>query len=158
MGYYATGGGSIELKKACNIPEEVIEQCGDAFSYYRYDPNKRIIDIQSDDKYYEADVEECLQEIAPYTENGEIYYTGEDNLQWRFVFRNGHFDEDCGHITFDGDPALDMDEEAISAMLREIVSAVLDVAESIYHTEYSYICRTSAEEKVREILKSRYII
>ena len=102
MGYYANGAGRIILKE--KLPAEIEASLDDAFEGVDYDRmNDLVIDVWRDDKYYEDDVTLALNRIAKYTESGEIIFNGEDGSNWRFLFRDGEWEEENGSVIYDSD-------------------------------------------------------
>ena len=59
-----------------------------------------LIDVAGYGLYIENSVYDFLNKISKFTESGEIYYSGEDESYWRFMFRNGSWHEDSGNITY----------------------------------------------------------
>ena len=95
MGYHATGSGSAVFKD--NMTTDMIQEHFNNIDLNEYF-NIRIsnIGVNTDHKY--IDFEESnghwneentinfLNSLIPFIASGSIYYTGEDNSVWRYVF------------------------------------------------------------------------
>lgn len=54
-------------------------------------------------RYNEDEVHNFFKAFTPFTKEGVVEYTGEDDSHWRFEFRNGRWYEDVGRIVYDED-------------------------------------------------------
>jgi len=97
MGYYASYNGSIKLKE--DITAELIEN--GKYLFENFACVDKYIDFGGDGKYYGDDVEEYLRKITPYTDSGEIEYSGEDGCLWRFIFRDSEWIEQNGTVSYE---------------------------------------------------------
>ena len=97
MGYYASGYGSFTLKTDADRSKALeaivglwdVALSGDEIEY-RYDG-----------KYYSDEVLDVLYKIAPFIiEGSEMYFSGEDDCHWRFVFENGEWVEENGEVIY----------------------------------------------------------
>ena len=59
--------------------------------------------LSNSGRYDEDDVHNFFKAITPFTKEGVVEYTGEDDSHWRFEFRNGRWYEDTGRIVCDED-------------------------------------------------------
>lgn len=130
MGYEAYGGGTINIKKDKfqkvidtaiekdqYLKEYMVRQKQDAdieqklcsvFDYYGYE----IIDFDSDGNTEYLSRDSCrlgnddqfFAAIAPYVEQMDIEMTGEDDCKWKYVIRNGEFNEYNGVVIYPDDP------------------------------------------------------
>lgn len=86
MGYYANGCGTVEVE---NMPEELFDRLGAVFDIDLYKNDTDTISsffVSMDGKYYDDEICEALDLIAPYTIKGNIRFCGEDECNWRFFF------------------------------------------------------------------------
>jgi len=109
MGYYATGSGNITFKV---LPEDVYDKIKDALNAtFEYDGERTFktpygectyFDIWTDEKYYQEEVEETLNTVAALAdiESGELCYHGEDDSLWRFVWKDGKWQEENGEVIY----------------------------------------------------------
>lgn len=101
MSYYVDSNGRLNVK--ATIPEDVINTFQDAFPLSTFEPD--CIDVYGNENYYEEDVFDALNKIAPYIEYGVIECVDEYHEFWRFVFRNGKVHLEKGHIVYDDSDA-----------------------------------------------------
>lgn len=114
MSYYAKMSGIIRLnsdkikKEGIDDPIRFVEELNDKTIEIVLGINKvdYSIDIDAYESYSEDMWSQFLAEIAKITDDGEIKFSGEDDSHWRFVFRDGAFDEDIGSILYDGEGEL----------------------------------------------------
>lgn len=106
MGYYAAGGGYVIYEKPITDEQAKIvdeqfgewvwtEECGTT--------DGRIVDMAYDGKYYSDEVETVLDKLAELgpIKEGELEFSGEDNCHWRFLYKDGAWIEQLGHIVYD---------------------------------------------------------
>ena len=91
MGYHAYGCGQIELTKSVNDPEIVtlidkLCESSSVFTLSELPPSSLDIEHDYGWNYWEDEVYDMLGVLASYTKSGEIYFSGEDNESWKFVF------------------------------------------------------------------------
>ena len=108
MSYYSNGELKIVFLTAdTTIPAKVEE----AFLYinqrYDYDyeitENTTIVEAWGNEPYSTSATEkllEILTDIAPIKEGSELDFCGEDQIYWRFIFKEGHWKEQCGEIVY----------------------------------------------------------
>ena len=133
MGYYADGRGSITFKN--KLPSDVEKQIGDilveAFEceVYSLKDSTTTADIFCNEKYYEETVKETLSRVSKIAEieSGEIAYIGEDNFIWHFVWRNGSWVEENGHVEY-----TDMTFDRLKQAFLSYIDNDLAVAEPGY--------------------------
>ena len=59
------------------------------------------VELSFYDKYDEAEILGLLNTLVPYTQEGCISYTGEEDDHWRHVFSNGQWIEQSGQICYE---------------------------------------------------------
>lgn len=123
MGYYATGGGTLKITSP-PLPEEIMEETRNIFHIFSRKVDTDL-DIEFDEKYYESEMETWASDIAPYVSDGVLYFCGEDDCHWRFVFEDKTWRLDYGHIVYDTDPALELSETKKEELLNDIVKTIL---------------------------------
>lgn len=110
MGYYANGRGSITYKKEMNeADEETLRDMffdvfeGSVEHVWCGNHRKTAVFFYADEKYYEDEVRDILEKAAEFgeIEDGEIEYIGEDDSMWHFVYVNGHWEEEGGHVVYE---------------------------------------------------------
>lgn len=60
-----------------------------------------LVELSFYDKYDEAEILGLLNTLVPYTQEGCISYTGEEDDHWRHVFSNGQWIEQSGQICYE---------------------------------------------------------
>lgn len=120
MGYYATWGGQIKFKDKPS--KDIIEKINDCFVCY--DQNENTLSVGDYSKYYEDAAYEVLDKIAPLVESGEIEYSGEDESHWRFIFKDGTWNEEYGYIHYESE--LTKAEEDKEEFLGRIIDVMQD--------------------------------
>ena len=100
MSYKAHGGGQVTIKK--EIPAEVIEKLADVFDEVSDSPDGGLwLTYYEDKNYYGDDVQDALNELAPYTKTGSIEFIDENGEAWRFRFHYGDMFEEKGNVVFE---------------------------------------------------------
>ena len=141
MGYYATGGGSVNLMQ--EVPEEVMDVIKETFSDFGVDGDELWITFE-DCKYYD-DVDDCMRLLAPYAKSGDVYFSGEDDCHWRFHFCNGKVEEQNGEVEYKGgkrtfnvcyyhsegsnEAQFDIDDDDFAVMMNELIALTRQVAD-----------------------------
>lgn len=84
MGYFATGYGAITLSKW----DQDIEKAFEGFNtrYFANENDGYVIEISLDDKYYDDEWHELKKKITPFTVMGEIGFSGDGDVIWRFIY------------------------------------------------------------------------
>ena len=115
MSYYAKADGFVELDVE-NLKKDGIKTYFDLDLFVQrtnkdnlslnldiYE-HKSAIMFSSYENYNEDIWFEFLNNISPYTKNGEIEFVGEDNARWRLVFNEELklWKEESGTITYEG--------------------------------------------------------
>lgn len=52
------------------------------------------------DNFYEEEIKNILRDVAPYCEDGNLDFEGEDNTYWQYVIENHVFREVPGAVTY----------------------------------------------------------
>jgi hypothetical protein len=107
MGYYADGSGSVVFDRILDDREK--STLRDEISYFSIDiyddkeSSRTCVDIWDHDKYYSEIVEEILDYISKFANivEGEIDYIGEDYSMWRYIYQNGSWEEQYGHVVYE---------------------------------------------------------
>lgn len=119
MGYYANSNGDIKLNTE-SIPDEVKQLGKSVFECFIQAGDE--ISMSDYNKYYEDSVYEFLEAVAPYTDNGIIFYSGEDGTSWKFEFMDGEWKECSGQIVYDDDPYLfDWSANKVNGLIDQLV-------------------------------------
>lgn len=123
MGYYATWGGQIKFKEKPS--EKIINKVNDCFVCYQKDD--KVLHVGDYSKYYEEDATGTLTEIAPLVESGEIEYSGEDDNHWRFIFKDGTWDEEYGSVYYESEMSTAQeDKEEFLGRIIDVMQDALD--------------------------------
>lgn len=126
MGYYANGGGSIELLPGTdrNAIEEIMNDCWSLeYGFDAFNGDEFSLDVWCPDKYRSDDIEDTLMRLSKYTKDGEISFIGEDNYIWRFFFKDGNFHEESGSVIYDSErDALERCAGALSQIIDQELS------------------------------------
>lgn len=123
MGYSASGGGVIHFKE---MPEQsVFDQLNNVLDLDYMDNLEA--NFSSYGKYYEDSVISALNAAAPYTESGEIEYSGEDGCRWRFIFQDGEWVEESGYTYYESE----IPEKIKSKDVPEFLGQIVDVFEDL---------------------------
>lgn len=72
--------------------------------------------------------EHFANEVAPFVEEGEIDFDGEDDAHWRFVFRDGKSEYEDAFLTYE---PVDHYRDLIERMTEYISESVGDAEESL---------------------------
>lgn len=117
MGYYADGGGVLELKP--NIDVDELESKLDASSGgLSYSISDKEIEFWCEDKYYEDSVYDDLEAVKPYIVAGNLDFIGEDKTIWRIRFDpdKQEWIEESGTIDYNFESYTD--EEMIQELIK----------------------------------------
>ena len=139
MEYYANGSGSIIFKEV--LPEAVFGRIKDKLQKVleadgstkwkpmTSSPEVSYVDIWDSEKYYGDEVETVLNEVAEMAEieEGSIEYVGEDDSLWRFIYRDGKWHEESGHVEYS-----DLTIDKLSRAIKAYAMYDLGVAERGY--------------------------
>lgn len=107
MGYYANGTGSVVFDRILSDNEKRL--MSDELAYFELDwfddhkTDQTCLSIWNDGKYYSEIVEEILEYISKFANivEGEIDYIGEDYSMWRYIYQNGSWEEQYGHVVYE---------------------------------------------------------
>ena len=139
MGYYANGKGGITFKgtvsedEFSNIRDLLSEafECDGEREWKATSASDPItyFDIWENDKYYGDVVEDTLRKVADIADimEGSIEYIGEDDSLWRFIYRDGEWIEQNGHVEYN-----DYDAEKLAGALRSYAAFDLEGSEIAY--------------------------
>lgn len=100
MSYYAKHKGSITAKdcaKASYLGKKIEEELT-AEQYHKGET--LVIDLEGRADYNEDTLHEIFADLTPYTVEGEVFFWGEDDAVWRYIFRDGEWFEECGEIVY----------------------------------------------------------
>lgn len=125
---YVTGKGKINFNASDEDKEKIFglieDNIGEAYDGGNY------IEFWMDGEYFEDDVKKALQNIAEIAEisSGELDITYEDDEFWRFIYRDGVWQKQDGHVVYD-----DPDVLVTSVTWpRDIIGAYLRACPWIY--------------------------
>jgi len=112
MGYYVNADGFITLKEGKYDKEMLLavrNKLNKAFDEYDCGSNDDIpyYSFGLCGNYYADEVCKTLDDVADmvgnYITDGEVQFSGEDREYWRFVFKNGMWIEEPGHVVYNED-------------------------------------------------------
>lgn len=124
MGYYATWDGNVKMD---SVPtDKTMDDIQAVFACCEYDLINNFLTIYGNGKYRDEDVISILEQIKPSVINGEICFTGEDDSHWRFVYRNGNWEEEQGEISYNSDNQIlnNRKEEFIDEITNTVLSCL----------------------------------
>ena len=124
MGYYAGGGGTLKLKKDAVISDELIKKLEYSFEEIDGPSDGKIGLYHPYEKYYEDDVIDALNEIAPLVDSGDVEFAGDDDESWRFHFWNGRMREQNGRVVYE-----DSDKDQRHSDRMELLGCLVDAVE-----------------------------
>ena len=119
MGYYASGQGSVILKKEVNIDEviKVLENLSDCDIEFEERDNN--IDFwENDSRWHKENTFEFLNALIPYITEGSAYYSGEENCIWRYVYHSASEAWETENATVDYNFESYTDEELIAELTK----------------------------------------
>ena len=135
MSYYANGSGSIRFKAP--LGKEVFDlfagYLNEIFEeVYPADDERQEISVCGYFKYHEDEVEELLRDHFTniMVEAGDLRFVGEDDAQWRFVFRDGKWIEEDGEVLFGI-------TSAFVAFVKEVAARVPDTQELLQKSGFA---------------------
>lgn len=109
MGYEASWGGCLTIKKDFADRREEIENALGAITEFTKEDPERVMYPSFDGRYYDDDWHEFLDKYAECFEpESSIEFAGEDNTEWRFRIldkpnENKWYAEENGHTVYEGD-------------------------------------------------------
>ena len=139
MGYYAWGSGDISFAELLNkdTSDAIEDVASEVFSlasireYYDETGAYSILDLDFEyDKYHDDDVWDVLEQISGIAEVRDAYITfyGEDDCFWKFVYKDGEWDDVVGDVVFQDEKFSDItDEELIEECHRRNIIGQLYV-------------------------------
>lgn len=118
MGYYASGEGTLVVRKGQKLTKEEYEslrEIGETDSYV--DEGVEYISISSaNEKYYSDDVNRVLDSLSgKFEEGSSISYVGEDDSYWRFLLTSDGFIEENGTVLYGNELPFTKEEKNIVA-------------------------------------------
>lgn len=118
MGYYASGEGTLVVRKGQKLTKEEYEslrEIGETDSYV--DEGVEYINIcNANEKYYSDDVNRVLDSLSGKLEEGSsISYVGEDDSYWRFLLTSDGFIEENGTVLYGNELPFTKEEKNIVA-------------------------------------------
>ena len=119
MSYYATIAGDIVVRE--NNFNEVFEKAERIFPCV--EDFRDGIEVTGYDIYGEEEIQDFLNEIAPYTESGEIFFTGEDDTKWKFKFTGNKWEEFNSKYVYEDEPFIESPvdkEELVGQLIDQI--------------------------------------
>lgn len=122
MGYYANGGGQVWLKD--KVPEDVLGMLGKDFSEVADSPDGGLWMTFEYDKYYDDEITESMNKLAPYVKSGNVEFTGEDDCVWRFHFYDGKVRYEAGRTVFEPMDGAERHSERL-----ELLGSLADIVE-----------------------------
>ena len=139
MGYYASGDGTLRFRREISKDEleRVTEALFDAFNEVIISDDGQYTCLELihyNEKYYGDGVMDALR-IASECEkfvDGEAEFSGEDDCHWRFIYRDGEWQEENGRITYED---WDRIGPVIAGILRQYVETDLESADTDYVRE-----------------------
>ena len=124
MGYYATGNGKLILKHGMKIPAEIIAELGREFDKVADAPDGGLWLIHEYGNYHDDDVTEALKKIAPFVAKGNVEFSGDDDIHWRFHFFDGKMRYQDGRLVYE-----DTDPDWRHCERMEMIGCIIDVFE-----------------------------
>lgn len=143
MGYYANGGGQVVLKD--KVPQDVIEILEKDFTEVADSPDGGLWMTFEFDKYYDDEITESMNKLAPYVESGNVEFTGEDDCVWRFHFYDGKVRYEVGRTVFEPMDGAERHSERLE-LLGTLADIVEDWLESKGLTADDIHCDDKDEE------------
>ena len=107
MGYRADGSGYIDINtnedNYNDISKDVKAMCEKGgFSVFISALLPLFVDLECGDNYHEEEIYATLNEVSRKYDviSGEVRFTGEDNIHWRFVYEDGVWIEENGDVVY----------------------------------------------------------
>lgn len=122
MGYYANGGGQVVLKD--KVPEDVLGILEKDFAEVAGSPDGGLWMAFEYDKYYDDEITESMNKLAPYVKSGNVEFTGEDDCVWRFHFYDGKVRYEVGRTVFEPMDGAERHSERL-----ELLGSLADIVE-----------------------------
>lgn len=105
MGYYANGSGTIAfMRELSDADWSAVENAVKDVIEYDVDRKNGWLSLWYDGKYYEEEVIAVLKKIAEAApiRDANIEFSGEGDCHWRFIYEDGKWWEENGHVVYDG--------------------------------------------------------
>ena len=124
MGYYAWGSGEIAFTDLLDddSADSIVDLASEIFpmvsikEYGEEDLKYSVLELDYDyDKYYDDDLWEVLNGISDIAEVSDAYITfhGEDDCFWKFVYRDGEWDDVAGDIVWRDEKFVDITDDEL---------------------------------------------
>lgn len=119
MGYYVSGGGTVDFRPDITEDdfkriEEILNGSSIENSYNHFG-----VDFYHGGNYHEEEWENLLNKLSPFVKDGELNFAGEDEYYWRFVFRDGKFVDESGAIVYEEE---DRQNSRIRTALKTLIA------------------------------------
>lgn len=119
MGYYASGEGTLVVRKGQKLTKEEYEslrEIGETDSYVDEGGVEYINICSANEKYYSDDVNRVLDSLSgKLEERSSISYVGEDDSYWRFLLTSDGFIEENGTVLYGNELPFTKEEKNIVA-------------------------------------------
>lgn len=145
MGYYANGSGSLHLTK--EVPDDILDMADQIFEEVYVD-NDDLELSYGYQKYHSDDLNDFMNAIILYADRGSIYFSGEDDSQWKFTVKNGSWEEISGRTVYDDERPVK--ENDVPEFVGQLIDQVQDTLDDIGNK-----CLISGEHY--DLLKDRFI-
>lgn len=134
MGYYASGSGDIVFART--LTEAEFKDVEDILKYWfqdiywnSNDTGKRSVSVSCYDKYSEECLTDLMKIKVPIKE-GDVYFTGEDNEIWKYVYSIENGWQEIGSRTiFEDEPFIRQNDRA------EFVGQIIDIFEDFLESK-----------------------
>lgn len=120
VGYDAYCGGSVFIRPGDHLERIENAMNNSWYDFERIDTDKTcngepLIEycIYFEGSYHDESVWEILGIMEPFVAGGCLYFRGEDESVWRFVFRDGHFKEECAEYYYVTDECIKNAEQVL---------------------------------------------
>lgn len=133
MGYNAYGEGNIKLSLPCKNAEAFYINAMYDAGYEAQVENRagNVVDLwvqYPNENWHEDRTLEMLEDLKPVTLKGCICFSGEDDTYWRYIFRNGEWHAERGHIAYEyADETGSSDPITFGALLQVLESFTVNV-------------------------------
>lgn len=122
MGYYANGGGQVVLKD--KVPDYVLGMLEKSFAEVADSPDGGLWMTFEYDKYYDDEITESMNKLAPYVKSGNVEFSGDDDCVWRFHFYDGKVRYEVGRTVFEPMDGAERHSERL-----ELLGSLADIVE-----------------------------
>lgn len=137
MSYYARWSGNLKLKQKPSQDE--LSQIFSLITVDYYDESSLCIETNDMKKYDEAETEAMLEKLVPFVASGELDYTGEDEARWRYVFKDGCWEEEQGVITYESELPVLKDKTRQENLINRIINMLGEYARTEIDSDWTEI-------------------